>query len=363
MHKIILTTGGTGGHIFPAIAVAEQLRISWPNVEILFIGSNYGPEKDLAEKAGIEFAGLNVRGVLGRGFRAPIALLKLAMAIPIACKLIKKFKPDCIAGFGGYASFAPVIAGFWVHVPILLHEQNAIPGSSNLFLSKFARTICASLPNTEGIDKKKIIFTGNPVRKAIGVARTGKRGESNSRRLLVLGGSQGAHALNVYLPKILDELKKNNVEIIHQTGNKDWKVTAKEYEKHGYNASCARPFIEDIATAYAWADIVLCRSGASTVAELCMAGLPAIFVPFPAAIHDHQTKNARALEMAGAACLVPEDKIGEAGNILLDLMNKPEKLEKMSENALKLATPDAAAGVVKAIQSLIAHKKTNWENN
>ncbi len=142
------------------------------------------------------------------------------------------------------------------------------------------------------------------------------------------------------------------MEIIHQTGNKDWKVTAKEYEKHGYNASCARPFIEDIATAYAWADIVLCRSGASTVAELCMAGLPAILCLFPRQSMITRQKNARALEMAGLHnVLSREDKIGEAGNILLDLMNKPEKLEKMSENALKLATPDAAAGVVKAIQS------------
>lgn len=356
MHKIILTTGGTGGHIFPAIAVAEQLRIADPNVKILFIGSNYGPEKELAEKAGLDFAGLNVRGVLGRGVHAPIALLKLAMAIPHAYSLIKKFKPDCIAGFGGYASFAPVIAGFLSHVPILLHEQNAIPGSSNLFLSKFARTICTSLPNTSGLEKKKCIFTGNPVRKAIGLARTRKRGKSNSKRLLVLGGSQGARALNAYLPKILDELKKNNVEIIHQTGNNDWETTTKEYEKHGYNASCVRPFIEDIAKVYAWADIVLCRSGASTVAELCMAGLPAVFVPFPAAIHDHQTKNARALEMAGAAFIVPEDNIGEAGNFLLALLNEPEKLEKMSENALKLATPDAAADVVKAIEYLIADK-------
>lgn len=357
MHKIILTTGGTGGHIFPALAVAEQFRIAEPKVEILFIGSNYGPEKELTEKAGLEFVGLNVRGVLGRGLRAPIALFKLAKAIPQAYNLIKKFNPDCIAGFGGYASFAPVLAGFLYNVPILIHEQNAIPGSTNLFLSRFAKKVCISLPNTYGVNQKKCIVTGNPVRKAISKARSCKSGKSRTKRLLVLGGSQGAHALNSYLPLILDDLKMNNVEIIHQTGNADWEITNKAYEAHGYEHDCVRPFIDNIAEVYAWADIVLCRAGASTVAELCTAGLPAIFVPFPAAIHDHQTKNARALEIAGAGYLVPENNINEIDNILLDLFNTPEKLDRMSENALKLAKPDAANSVVNAIKSLIHDKQ------
>lgn len=344
MPKIILTTGGTGGHIFPALAVAEQLRLKTPEADILFIGSNYGPEKKFAENAGLKFAGLNVRGILGRGLQAPLAFFNLAMAIPEAIRLIRKFKPDCMAGFGSYASFAPIIAGHFCKVPILLHEQNAIPGSSNRFLSKFARKICTSLPNTSGFDNKKCIFTGNPVRGSIRCVHYDNRRE-HSKRLFVLGGSQGAHALNAYMVTILENLKANGIEIIHQTGKNDWEMVTKEYERYGYQSSCVRPFIDNIAEVYDWADIVLCRSGASTIAELCAAGLPAIFVPFPAAIHDHQTKNAIALEKAGAARLVPEDRIEDTGELVLNLLGKPSELNKMSKNAMKLAKPDAAAEV------------------
>lgn len=353
MRRIILTTGGTGGHIFPAIAVAEQIRNLYPEAELLFIGSNYGPEKKFAENAGLEFVGLNVRGVMGRGIKAVNALMRLGLAIPQAMRIIKKFNPDRIAGFGGYASFAPILAGHFCNIPILLHEQNAIPGSCNRLLSRYARKICISLPHTTGFDEQKCILTGNPVRSAISGIKDARHEESGRRpsRLLVLGGSQGAHALNIYVQSILDELHASNIEIIHQTGSKDREEVSRAYAKHGYSPECARDFIDDMANAYAWADIVLCRSGASTVAEICAAGLPAVFVPFPGAIHDHQTKNAEVLEKSGACRMVPEDKIENVGSIILNLLDNPGKLENMSRNVLKLARPNAARDVAKILES------------
>lgn len=347
MAKIILTTGGTGGHIFPALAVAEILREK--KIEILFIGATYGLEAELTAKAGIPFVGLPSRGFMGRGIRALPAAWDLLSATARAVAKVREFNPGAVAAFGGYASFAPALAALLLRKPLLLHEQNAIAGASNRLLSRFAEVVCASLPATIGL-KKPFLVTGNPIRATIQ-----KRGENiclNGKRLLVLGGSQGAHALNGYIARILPELKAAGVKVRHQTGAKDYEQMRQAYLKAGYNPDSVVPFIEDMGASYAWANLALCRAGASTVAELCMSALPAILVPFPSAIHDHQTQNAKVLADAGAAVLMPESELDKTGKIILKLLANPEKLARMSRVAYSLAKPNAARDVAAEIIKL-----------
>lgn len=358
MEKVILTTGGTGGHIFPALAVAQALRDLNPDVKLLFIGGNYGPEKEMVSRAGIPFEGLDARGILGRGWRALPALTEDFKAVFKAMSLIRSFGPCAVAAFGGYASFAPAVAAAILHKPLLLHEQNAIAGMSNKILSRFARQICLSLPNTEGIGRPGVV-TGNPVRSEM--ANAGRQKNIPGKRLLILGGSQGAHALNQWVVENLSALQAAAVELRHQTGTKDLEWVRTAYAANGYDPQCAQAFIHDMSSVYAWADMALCRSGASTVAELCLAELPAILVPFPSAIRDHQTINARSLEQAGAAKLLPEADLSQALPLILDLLVNREALGQMSRATASLARPDAAMNVAREIQKLCkeaAHRKS-----
>ncbi len=351
MDNIILTTGGTGGHIFPALAVAEELRRRNPNANLLFVGSLYGPEERLMRQAGIPFEGLPVRGLLGRGFKAVGAGAQMALAVVKAVGILRRFKPDVVAGFGGYAAFAPMLAARILGVPGVLHEQNAIAGASNRFLAQLARRVCISLPNTSGFDMKKCVFTGNPVRAAVSAVGQVDR-HRQTRRLLVMGGSQGAHALNAFMLENLAEFRGAGVEIRHQTGLTDEGSVRAAYMAAGYAPECVSAFIDDMAGAYAWADVALCRAGASTVAELCAAGLPSVLVPFPYAIHDHQTRNAEVLTRSGAAVLVPEGRMAvqRMSDILLRLLTMPGEREPMAAAALAAARPDAAARVVAVLE-------------
>ncbi len=351
MDNIILTTGGTGGHIFPALAVAEELRRRNPNANLLFVGSLYGPEERLMRQAGIPFEGLPVRGLLGRGFKAVGAGAQMALAVVKAVGILRRFKPDVVAGFGGYAAFAPMLAARILGVPGVLHEQNAIAGASNRFLARLARRVCISLPNTSGFDMKKCVFTGNPVRAAVSAVGQVDR-HRQTRRLLVMGGSQGAHALNAFMLENLAEFRGAGVEIRHQTGLTDEGSVRAAYMAVGYAPECVSAFIDDMAGAYAWADVALCRAGASTVAELCAAGLPSVLVPFPYAIHDHQTRNAEVLTRSGAAVLVPEGRMAVQGmsDILLRLLTMPGEREPLAAAALAAARPDAAARVVAVLE-------------
>ena len=351
MDNIILTTGGTGGHIFPALAVAEELRRRNPNANLLFVGSLYGPEERLMRQAGIPFEGLPVRGLLGRGFKAVGAGAQMALAVGKAVGILRRFKPDVVAGFGGYAAFAPMLAARILGVPGVLHEQNAIAGASNRFLARLARRVCISLPNTSGFDMKKCVFTGNPVRAAVSAVGQVDR-HRQTRRLLVVGGSQGAHALNAFMLENLAEFRGAGVEIRHQTGITDEGSARAAYVAAGYAPECVSAFIDDMAGAYAWADVALCRAGASTVAELCAAGLPSVLVPFPYAIHDHQTRNAEVLTRSGAAVLVPEGRMAVRGmsDILLRLLTMPGEREPMAAASLAAARPDAAARVVAVLE-------------
>lgn len=354
MEKVILCAGGTGGHIFPALAVAEEIKNKRPGADILFMGSLYGPEGRLAKKAGLEFVGLNVRGLLGRGFKAVPAAARLALAVAKAAKIIRAFKPDVIAAFGGYASAAPALAGRLLGAPVLLHEQNAVAGAGNRTLSRLARTVCVSFPETAGF-KRPVVLTGNPARKNIAKAAENRKA-FGGRRLLILGGSQGARALNRFVPAAARKLAEAGVEIWHQCGERDEAETRAAYAKEGVENVKITPFIEDMTAAYAWADLAFCRSGASVLAELCLAGLPALLSPFPAAIYDHQTLNARWLEKAGCAVIMPEKELNADLFVaaVKDYFANPAKAESMSRAALALAKPEAAVTICGEMEKIAA---------
>lgn len=357
MDKVVLTTGGTGGHIFPALAVADAIRKKNPDSRILFLGSEYGPEAKLAANAGVEFMGLPVRGLLGRGLRALTALGRMGIAMAQATAILRQFQPDAVAGFGGYASFAPILSATWLNLPVLLHEQNAIAGASNKILAPRVQKVCVSVPGTKGFSSDYVV-TGNPVRSDIVASCKSGAVQGVNKRLLIVGGSQGAHGINRMMFKIAPSLKDAGVEILHQTGEKDFAEAKETYGRLGYENALPMPFIDDMAKAYSWADLCLCRSGASTIAELCAVGMPSILIPFPAAIHDHQTVNAKTLADVGAAFLHQENGLDERQILseITSLLDDRERLDAMARAAISLAKPDAADTLANMIAEIA---KTN----
>ncbi len=359
--RILLTTGGTGGHVFPALAVAEEIKRLYPDAKILFMGGQYGKEAVWTNKAGLEFVGLPVRGMVGRGLKAVAAAGNMVCAVFQAIKIIHEFKPDVVAGFGGYAAFAGVMAGVICRRPVLIHEQNAVPGTANKILGKLAKRVCIFMPESAAyFAAHKIVTTGNPVRAGIMLASQGRAYAGQTRRLLVVGGSQGARALNAAVIKALPVLKAAGVEIWHQTGEMDLDMVKAAYAAENFAGDSVRPrirvepFITDMAEAYAWADLGLMRSGASSVAELAMAGLPAVLVPFPFATHNHQVHNARFLSEAGAALLVEQKDLGalNLGERIIGLFENPEELRRMSAVGAALARPEAAGAVLAVMREI-----------
>ena len=358
MERVMLTTGGTGGHIFPALAVAEELRARYPGIRLLFVGSQYGPEAELSLRAGVPFAGLPVRGFWGRGLKAPWAAAGMLRALWRACALLRLFAPQLVMGFGGYAAFAAVLMARCLRIPAAVHEQNALAGVSNRILGRLTGNILCSLPETQGFGSRGLVLTGNPVRRSVLEAGQNTR-RGAGKRLLIMGGSQGAKAVNTYVARNLPRLKEAGIAIRHQSGSADYERMLAAYKDAGMEEARLDPFIHDMGQAYAWADLALCRAGATTVAELLACGLPAAFIPFPHATHDHQTMNARLLERQGAALALAEDELDrrDCAGMVIELLQSPEKLAAMSESARKLARPQAAAAVVDFLEALAGQNK------
>ncbi|MDY0306757.1 MAG: undecaprenyldiphospho-muramoylpentapeptide beta-N-acetylglucosaminyltransferase [Desulfovibrionaceae bacterium] len=353
MEKIVITTGGTGGHIFPALAVAGEILKRHPRCEVLFLGGP-GPEGELARKAGLEFRELPAKGIVGRGLKGLFASTWLVGGLCKALAALRSFRPQAVIGFGGYAGFCPVLAARILGIPTAVHEQNSVPGVTNRILGKVARRIFLSFPDRAGaFPAAKTRLTGNPVRPeiaAVGAAAPRAQG----RNLLVLGGSQGARAVNDAVIAALPLLREARVEIVHQAGPADAERVRRAYEEAGLDGSAVRGFIEDMAGEYARADLLLCRSGATTVFEAAAAGKPAVLVPFPHATHDHQTVNARALAEAGGAVVLAQS--GLTARVLADtvteLLDDSSRLAGMARAARSFARPDAASAIVDGIGEL-----------
>lgn len=369
MERIILTTGGTGGHVFPALAVAEEVRARYPQAQILFMGSASGPEADMAAKAGLDFVGLPVKGVIGRGGRGIFAAFRMIPCIFKAKSIISAFRPEAVLGFGGYASFAGIVGARLAGVPTAIHEQNSISGMSNRMAGKFARRVFLSLPDAVGtFPPRKSVLVGNPVRASIAELYAGlkasKERHDGPPRLLVMGGSQGARAINEGVMACLPELLNSGIEIRHQTGAADYERVRARYREERAEHVQVSAFISDMQETYAWADLALCRAGGTSMAELMAAGLPSILVPFPLATHNHQFFNARTLEREGAAVMLEQKDFtpptGASEKLLqtvLELANDNARLEKMSEKCRMVARPDAAAALVDGLEEIITGVK------
>ena len=365
MERIILCTGGTGGHIFPAIAVAQEIQSRNPSAIILFMGSADGAEADMVAKAGFDFVGLPVRGIIGKGMKGATNALRMVAGIIKARSIIKKIKPQVVLGFGGFAAFAGTYAGRLAGCPTALHEQNSYPGLANRVLGKRVQKVFLSMPAAEQyFPKEKCVHTGNPVRQSIGelhasVAQRQKEKASATRpmHLLVMGGSLGAAALNTAMGAVGTQFLDAGIEILHQTGAAGYEAMRRTYRDLGMENIKVQAFIDDMAAAYQWADLVLCRAGASSLAELAVAGLPAVLVPFPHAAQDHQRKNAFAAEEAGSAIVLDQSSIsGEKADRLatevLSLLGNKARLATMAEAAHAQAKPDATIAIVQELEAM-----------
>jgi UDP-N-acetylglucosamine--N-acetylmuramyl-(pentapeptide) pyrophosphoryl-undecaprenol N-acetylglucosamine transferase len=355
--RIIIAGGGTGGHIFPAVAVANALRKLDASVEILFVGAMGKMEMEKVPKAGYQIVGLDIAGFNRSAIWKNIMLpYKLAKSFLQVRKVFRQFKPNAAFGVGGYSSFPVLRYAQWAGVPTFLHEANAFAGKSNMMLGKKAHTVfVASAGMEKFFPADKIVVSGNPVRSAIADNKIDKATAAASFGLsadkpvvLSVGGSLGARSINVAVQAGLDRLLGQGWQLVWQTGKLYTQEAA--VATAGKQGVWAKDFIEHMDMAYAAADVVISRAGAMSVAELCVCGKPAVLVPYPFAAEDHQTANARMLANAGAADLVPD---AEAGNTLIDtvaalLMDKP-RLERYAANMKKLARYDADELIAKQI--------------
>lgn len=349
VHPVLIVAGGTGGHVYPGLAVAEVLRAR--DIPVVWVGTPYGLEARVVPAAGLPFATLAIRGLRGNGLLGwALAPWRVTLAIVRAVALLRRYKPRVILGLGGYVAGPVGVAAWLLRRPLVIHEQNAIAGMTNRWLSRFAARVLTGL-GAQFPRAASVIETGNPIRKALCAEdKLGKRvaeREGQRPRLLVLGGSLGARRLNETLPAALAQWPAaDRPDVIHQAGEKTIDAARDGYAAAGVSAD-VRVFIEDMAGVYAWCDLVVCRAGALTVSELAAVGLPALFVPFPYAVDDHQTANAQFLVNAGAAELVNDADLAPTPLCaqLQQLLNDHLRLQKMAEAAHALAQPQAAEDV------------------
>ncbi len=342
---ILIMAGGTGGHIFPGIAVGCELRER--GIDVVWLGGKVGLEGQLVPAAGFSLETIDFSGVRGKGLATlTLAPLRLLRAILAARKLLRRLRPVSVLSMGGYAAAPGGIAAWMTRIPLVVHEQNRVPGFTNRLLSSFAKRALAgfadSLTGSE--------WVGNPVRReisALAVPQQRLSGREGAIRVLILGGSQGAQSLNLMVPEVVRRRgDRIELEVRHQCGARHLDKTRAAYTAADLTVS-VEAFVEDMAAAYAWADIVICRAGALTIAELCAAGVASILVPFPQAVDDHQTRNAEVLVEAGAARLIAEGDafVKRLGHCIDELDRDRPKLLKMANSARALARPDAAARI------------------
>jgi UDP-N-acetylglucosamine--N-acetylmuramyl-(pentapeptide) pyrophosphoryl-undecaprenol N-acetylglucosamine transferase len=346
MMRAILAGGGTGGHVIPALAIAQELQARY-STEVLFIGTSRGMENRLVPAAGFPLRLVQVGALNQVSLKTRLkTLFDLPRAVWDARRILAEFRPDIVIGVGGYASGPAMLAAVLKRIPTLAFEPNVVPGFANRVVARMVSAAAVHFEETAEYFPRALV-TGVPVREAF-FEIAGQPTASDKPTLLVFGGSQGASAINQAMIQCLPELMKQvpNIHIMHQTGERDYRSALAAYQKAGLSAEVF-PFITDMPAFFARANLILCRSGASTVAEITAAGKPAVFVPFPRAADDHQRVNAQALERAGAAVVVEETKLESVwlADTLAALLSDPGRLQCMSQAARKLAHPDAAGDI------------------
>ncbi|WP_286239701.1 undecaprenyldiphospho-muramoylpentapeptide beta-N-acetylglucosaminyltransferase [Neptuniibacter halophilus] len=342
----LLMAGGTGGHVFPALATAEKLQQQGVHVE--WLGSRHGIEAELVPAAGIKLHSIEVRGLRGKGkLSLLLAPFKLLLALWQALGVVRAVRPDVVLGMGGFASGPGGLAAWLLRIPLVIHEQNAVAGMTNKALSGLSRQVLEAF---QGAFKPGLVTrsVGNPVRGSIlQVAAPEQRmaGRSGPIRVLVVGGSLGAKAINDLLPEVLAEIApEQRPQVWHQTGKRNFEETRQRYQTLGLDECRVVPFIDAMDEAYAWADLVICRAGALTVSELGIAGVASVLVPFPHAVDDHQTKNAGYLAERGAALLIQQADLDKETlkRVLTEQLNQRETLIDMANKALALGKPESS---------------------
>ncbi|MGC8660432.1 MAG: undecaprenyldiphospho-muramoylpentapeptide beta-N-acetylglucosaminyltransferase [Desulfomonilaceae bacterium] len=351
--RLIVAGGGTGGHLFPALAIAETLKADFPSSEVLFVGTKRGIEARLIPQTRFPIKFVSARGIMRTGI---INSIRAGMEIPVGIiqsfKIINEFKPDFVLGVGGYASAPTLIAALILNVETGIQEQNSVMGTANRMLSKFVNKIFVSWENTLPITPpEKTFVVGNPVRPDLFKIRS-NQDKTEKFKILIFGGSKGANSINLGVTEHLDKLggMASKIKIVHQTGADLIVEVQKAYEQAGIEAD-VQEFITDMGTYYKWADLVVCRAGASSLAEITATGKPAIVIPFPFAAGDHQTKNALWLEGHKAVRMVQDSELKDGVLIsrILELIENPSEIKVMAENAARLGKPGAARAIVNEI--------------
>lgn len=355
---ILVMAGGTGGHIYPALAVAKDLRQR--GYRVRWLGSVGGMEQELVSREGLDIDLLPVSGLRGKGklalVKAPFVITKCVLQ---ALKVLKVNQISLVLGFGGFASGPGGIAAALSGRPLLIHEQNAVAGMTNRMLAKFADIVCEAFAGAFKANKK-VHTTGNPLRQSLlnlydqNKTKASYLDNKRSLKLLIVGGSRGAKIFNDELPAVLAKVKgKQLLEVLHQTGRGNGQSVEQQYQATGIEKVTVSEFIHDMDQAYSWADIIICRAGALTVSEVAAVGLPAIFVPYPYAVDDHQTRNAESLAKNGAAVVLQQENIQSIVEELDDWLANREQLLTMSEKAKQLAVINAKEQIVAYCQQLV----------
>jgi UDP-N-acetylglucosamine--N-acetylmuramyl-(pentapeptide) pyrophosphoryl-undecaprenol N-acetylglucosamine transferase len=348
--RIVIVGGGTGGHLYPGIAVAQELKRWDPRARIMFIGSRGGLEREIVAREGYRYFELASTGLARRKLQEQFASLwHLLWGFGQAVRVLRRVQPQVILGLGSYVSAPVMLAAAVLGMPRLLHEQNVLPGMTNRLLGHIVNRVAVSFAESSGhFPRGKAVVTGNPVRPAIWDVRR-RRHEPNGRfHLLVFGGSQGAHHLNVALLEALPLLSDmwESLGLVHQTGEHDYPTVQKTHDEGAF-PGVVHAYIQDMATEYSTADLVICRAGATTIAELTATGRPAILVPFPHAANNHQVHNARTMAAAGAAEMILDHML--SGSLLAERIRyyllHPNDVEDMAARCLTLGKPDAATRV------------------
>jgi UDP-N-acetylglucosamine--N-acetylmuramyl-(pentapeptide) pyrophosphoryl-undecaprenol N-acetylglucosamine transferase len=362
--RVLIAGGGTGGHVFPGVALAEEVVTRHPGNDVVFVGTARGLEATVVPQAGFPLELIDVKGLKGKGpWRLLWNLLLIPRAFFQSWLALRRWRPDIVVGVGGYASGPVVLVAWLMRIPTAVQEQNAIAGFTNRLLGKVVDAAFTAFPEAaRHFGAKKVFQLGNPIRRKLMENFMRPQVVHERPRVLVFGGSQGAHALNMRVMEALPHLAdlRETIQITHQTGAKDREYVERGYRAVGF-APDVREFITDMSTAYAESDLVVCRAGATTLAELTVCKKPAILVPFPHAADNHQVVNAKSLVDAGAAVMIEEkDLTGEVlAHEIRRILQSPEARESMARSAGRLGSPQAAKEIADVCADMVRRR---WGN-
>ena len=352
--RVIIAGGGTGGHVFPAISIAEEILRRDSANEVLFVGTEQGIEKRVLAEKGYRVKFINSKGLVGKNFsQKAVAVISILGAMLSSIKILREFRPDAVIGVGGYASGPTLLCASMSSVPTAVCEQNCVPGLTNRILSRFVGRIFITFEESrEYLPRGKAMLTGNPIRRSLALGGGEKKPRAAAPyNVLVLGGSQGAQKLNEIVPHCLAELS-DRINVTHQSGEAHTQNVAETYRELGIEAEVFG-FTDNMSRIYEKTDLVICRAGSGTLCEITAFGIPSVLIPLASSTHNHQLKNARVLERAAAAEVVEEKELSEESlSSIVKKVLEPPALGRMAENSKKLARPLAAQEIVDEIERI-----------